>query len=918
MLTKQPSEDTLLSFYNLESINPNSKDELNLSEQPLLEFDQIQNLSTDEQFQILTKLVKLTGIEAGPTTHTSNNDFEDPLRGRGTNVAKQLIIQRNIEGPGDPELNNYLIASKNFNPTQFLTTIHRDTPIEELFKSLEFLEHNIHSQTTELKGVIDANFTKFINCKQAIDDVLVDFKNLKSIGQTERLNSKVFNPQRHALVNKHETLSSELEESINNLNTTSSLMIRPILENKNKETKLNKLIEFIKIHPFFFDLPSNLIKHISANNHDQFIEDYHRFINEKDDYLLGKYQEDLAVISTALSKIFSEVDKIVEQYRKITFKELLSLDHEVAAPTSRSAGASLTSTKFIALVDKLSQVKESTGDSPIYNFLLNQLSNLDTELKFQVSKFDSKFAIMQNKLTQYITSLPEARQNGSHVRYIGDKYTTIEDYFMSSGNDDKKIVMEVFNSSENLDLSLVNETWLVLNNFISYLSGLFLKNLSKFVNNYKHYHSRNLDPDGVIREQFISLVLEVTRILVALFDVEAAETKQFNLIPSNYRQFLPNYTNSLSAIYYLTAISQKLNGFLTEIGNFVGTVGNFTNGADTNTIIKRLRNSSLKINQIILEATCTVWVNDCSQFYDLENWEVNKITNGDDAPTYTKLMNIVEFYQEFILIKLQKLVFPKEESEFRIVPAHPSKKILVSIEIQFVRSLNIVIDSVMKKYAIEREKDGEGIYKILAMNNFDKLSGTIYPKLIGKFDQLFDKDLLSQKLKLFTDIANASVTIFGDILDKEKLWISLKIDKFFHLISENKSATLKVDGFIYEILVHFVKLIHKVKPITGTRVFIDIINELQLHCLKNVLDKVRDSNGFSTVELINLKLDVKFFIEVFEQSAALRLNEQSMRQLDLVVKTIDEKLGGGKYSEAEFNAILDQNLQDSVNEFDCF
>lgn len=178
-----------------------------------------------------------------------------------------------------------------------MTTVHQDSSIDELVQSLNFLERNIHSQTAELKLVIDSNFIKFVDCKKSIDDILVGFRQLKTKIQQDRENSKVFNPQRHRNTEKSDSLSSELEESLKNINMASTLLIRPIMENKSKEQKLNTLIEFIKSNKFFFDLPHNLIESLSTQNNDQFIDDYNRFLKEKQEFIQRQeetYRRDIA------------------------------------------------------------------------------------------------------------------------------------------------------------------------------------------------------------------------------------------------------------------------------------------------------------------------------------------------------------------------------------------------------------------------------------------------------------------------------------------------------------------------------------------------------------------------------------------------------------------------------------------------
>ena len=192
------------------------------------------------------------------------------------------------------------------------------------------------------------------------------------------------------------------------------------------------------------------------------------------------------------------------------------------------------------------------------------------------------------------------------------------------------------------------------------------------------------------------------------------------------------------------------------------------------------------------------------------------------------------------------------------------------------------------------------------MNNFDKLSRIIYPELLLQFDKFFDKDLLKQNLKLFADIDKASLTIIDDILNIEKLYIAQTVNKFFHTttgakakakakaketnISYTSPQVLKVDGFVYEILIHFVKLINKIKPLTNEEVFVTIINELQLNLLKNILDNTRQILLKLSLAYVNLKLDANFILLVFEKSKLLQLNDSSYKILQILLNEIDNKI----------------------------
>lgn len=981
MINYDDLDQTLLSFYSLDSLNLNSVNDLNLLlDHDLFDIDELNDKSTDEQFNILNQIIN-DNLNMTNTYDNNDDDYYDPLSKRPKNIVKELLDRNIISSIHDPNLSKFLINSKQFDSKQYLSIIHENSSIDDLNVSLSFLERNIENQTSELKSVINDNFINFINSKQAIDNVLVNFKNSKSHTQQERDKSKVFNPSRHKTNVKNDSLSSELEESLSNLQIASDLMMRPIEEHSLKELKILKLIDFIKDNKFFFDLPNNLLKYISSNNHNQFIDDYHRFLKEKDELMESKsrrYQRALdsldpikdanrlkdleiehIVCTNALSRIFNEVDNIINEYRKKIYQELITMDHEVGLGDENNNDKN-TSEKFISFVDTVYQLdNEGSTKNPIHEFLVVQLNTLSKDLDYQNNKFDAKFTMMQRKLLDYIGSLVDHRENGSFMRYINEKYISIEEILKTSftttsapsKEQREKLVIESFESSDNLDLSIINETWLILINYMNYLNDVFLKNIDKFVNNYLHYtrveNGFNIDPDGKIRDLFLSLMKDSTSRLVKIFNNNEL-VDQMTSLPENYTHFLPYYTNSLSTVFYLTNISKKIDLWLTRIGENIVIIGNTSKNVDTNKFVHKLRDYSNLIDQKILEACCSTWVNDCSQFYDLENWE--KINDNyevyqtkDSKSIYTKTMRVLESYETYILTKLSQLVFDKKvdattTEKVRIVASHPNKRILVSIEIQFMRSMNVLIDSLMKKYNLEKEKNTiiskntsesvdvnnnleHEIFKILTMNNFDLLSNFIYPRIIKKYDLLFKKDLLNQTLKLYSDIDKASLTIFDDVLMKEKEWIQTKVFKHFNKIngkyvSSNKFK-LKIDGFIYEILIHFIKLIHIVKPLTGVEIFQNMINELQTFFLNSFLNNLRDlkqNEGFK--EYGNLKLDVYFFVEVFDPSEIFRLNDYCMNLITILNKEIEEIEGNPIYSQRDFESVLNEGLKNSENEFE--
>lgn len=917
MFDLNASDEELKSKYGLRSMHPTEVGDVTYFDTAIPE--DLSDLTPQQQYELLIKLV----------------DLNQPLSKNkpDSNILLDLILRQD---------SSKAVRSSN--------------------KSLSQFENQAHKYNEDLKRIIESNSVHFVNTKWKIDNAMIDFMKLKTKAQQDRASARVFNPQRRSLTNK-EGLTAELEDNINSLQANTSSMIQPIIESKAKEDKVVKMIEFTKANQNFFDLPNSLVHSLSLNNNEKFIDDYNRYIHERDRFLtvlnnryrdqvlklthdnvngknhqaLRTLEDDRKLQLTLILKVFKEIDTIAHNYRNKIYQEFLSLDH-VASKTQSTS-------KFMSLVDNLSRLNlDDKMKNPIADFLTKQIEAIDKDFEYQVEKFDSKFLLMQNKLIDYIGSLNPERREGSHINYINEKYDTYKDEINSATQNGDKlmIIKEAFESNDSLDLSLINEAWLVLFNFINYLDNMVLSNLLKFLNNYVHYIKLGIDALGKIRDTAIELINKVVLIMMALFDDENNEKNQVESSPKNYKQFVPYYTNSLSTIYHLTKINSIVNKIINSFGNFVGTIGNISQYSETNKVMKSLKNSSTKINQKILEAICATWVNDCSQFYELEDWTLDKQNskyNDRCSAKCTKLMNVIQCYQLYVLLKISSLVIHDQSSDYNVVAVYPSKRMLVSIEIQFMRSLNIIVDSMMKKYNLDRQNSQDSninpddsrnlqVFKILTMNNFDKLSRIIYPELLLQFDKSFDKDLLKQNLKLFADIDKASLTIIDDILNIEKLYIAQTVNRFFHTAgakgSGNPPQALKVDGFVYEILIHFVKLINKIRPLTNEEVFVTIINELQLNLLKNIIDNTRQIPLKLSLSYVNLRLDANFILLVFEKSKLLQLNDSSYKYLQILLNEIDNKNNDipsneqFKYSKNNFDEILQLNMQDSANEFSCF
>jgi hypothetical protein len=65
----------------------------------------------------------------------------------------------------------YLLASRNFSPSEFLATVHSASTYRDLESGLGNLQDSIHQRSGALKQLVTGHFDRFVRCKNGIDEV---------------------------------------------------------------------------------------------------------------------------------------------------------------------------------------------------------------------------------------------------------------------------------------------------------------------------------------------------------------------------------------------------------------------------------------------------------------------------------------------------------------------------------------------------------------------------------------------------------------------------------------------------------------------------------------------------------------------------------------------------------------------------
>jgi len=65
----------------------------------------------------------------------------------------------------------YLLASRTFSPSDFLSTVHASSTYPVLAHGLETLKEGIQQEAGALKQLVTGDFDRFVRCKNGIDEV---------------------------------------------------------------------------------------------------------------------------------------------------------------------------------------------------------------------------------------------------------------------------------------------------------------------------------------------------------------------------------------------------------------------------------------------------------------------------------------------------------------------------------------------------------------------------------------------------------------------------------------------------------------------------------------------------------------------------------------------------------------------------
>lgn len=834
-------------------------------------------------------------------------DEPDPLGSTNSTVA--VIQSRGIDVEDPAIRGQYLVSSSRFNPKAFLRDVHANATYNNLVNSLDFLESSIQEQSEALRFMVERDYDRFVKSKSMLDSVL------------DQVNQSGFNHEQGWGL-------GELKGFIDDSNSKLAVIMKPVIDNQARETRLKAALELIKKNKYLFNLPSLISKHIKNNDHDSLIRDYRRGKDMRYNENITSETPDYIIQNKKITdRIWKEVESIVDEYKKDTWKQLSQTGPE---------------DNYMAVISKLLEL--GVEDNPIQEWIECQIQQYSDKA---IDKFE-KLTLKTNLMRMNLVSLPPT-EHASFILPVKENAKEGE-------------------SNSLCDSAEVIEMWLTIRQALDDISKnaeaacLFWKSCSEFLDGTRQ---RNL-PTGYRGESKIHLSFnpqEVERIrqsgrsmiqlfaerIVHYFESPAPTQSLAGnrgsssiIAPKTDKNqeesflFLPPYGNGLSTVRYLSRILTTLSSSFRVLSQ----------SSISNQASDSLRAVLAKIRERCISAVCFVWKEDSRKFSLLEDWNQLPNSQATSLPTY------YQAYQLELLEGMKKLVHQSDEkngstttnNNDHLLITQPSTRLLNYVLSVFLSSNSLILESLMnlivalgdpnRSSYLEKslpsadsdeltpEEKTNDAKVLLLLSNMSIIRDEILQHLYKFFESNFNTPTRDVNHTLRDTMDKMDGTMFELYTRRKRLALSEVIRN--GITKPEKPWTIKnkpnqISSYIYECLLMLVVVHSKVSEVSADLVprVVVVLND---HVIKQILQGLREVEQFSTGGMLQAVADVEFwrltmtkFITT-EAQKSLQLIYGTLKENVISAESWDTRTGPRPYVQD----IVDYAAQESRLDFACF
>ncbi|KAG5520198.1 hypothetical protein PMAC_001275 [Pneumocystis sp. 'macacae'] len=683
--------------------------------------------------------IDLPDESTGCDSDLLDEDCPDPL-GMSDSVFK-LAEQNGTTIPDSTELRaKYLVSSKTFNPTLFLRDIHSNNRYSELLSGLRWLKQSIKKRSDALKMLVENNFNRFLKAKTTIDFICQGMKQ-NSLNQED----------------DYGTL--KLKSIINDVTAKATQIFEPIIENRTKGYRLLSTLSILENYRYYFSLPSMMLNYIEKEEQ--------KGIEGSTDIV--EFQK-----SKVLKRIWEEVQKIIEDYKENIFKQFSTYK------TTEEQH------KLICILLEL-----GTTENPILYALKCQNSLLIKNLEQDFNEERAKVEAARQQLIKM--SPPTNKQIISQLKKPLRKYQIYDTWEISPDT-------EMWDLLEKMIEHIFVHKFYEFKNYLEIVSkvsqGNLLKNFPSGRNNESRHHLI-FSPDEVfsIKKSAEQLISTFSSLVIDFFtsfsskEISSLNTPlstNDNLLKSNdlsdtnneyiLISFIPPYSDCLTVCFWL-------NKLLNIIVNSSLSILKLNISEEINKNLQKMINSS---REMFIEAINVTWNRDSFHFYLLEDW-----VKSSENPNVTNYPKALYAYESSIISKINELLYIGRNSKINtvelIIP--PSIKTISSIKTQFLKSLYIALEGLMKIVYLNinqinskdttYEFESNFIHEIdtndidtrilFTLSNFSQLQNNIITNLYSALVQL-DQRLFHDYIRVKSE--SISEIIKNGINGSSHIWLS--------------------------------------------------------------------------------------------------------------------------------------------------
>lgn len=866
MISFQASDDELLDFYHLKTLDPTTSWEQDSS--LLLDLSKWEGVKPDSSnsYDILKDLLlqqqQTNALEAALSLKESSLDsISDPL-----NNQKMLPLLNKLGIPEHQRL-KYLINSKKFDVKAFLRDIHDTDTFEHLSRSLDNLDKTLEGQSEELKDLVQSNFTKYVRIKNRLDQIYEQF--------SEKSGPGLPNDSPNQL--EIDVLSDRVDQSVK----VTTVKLKPVLKTSKKISNYKATKAFIEDNKEFFNAPKGLRQFLEKDDYKNLMSQYARAKELYDELLqtydFGMDEDGKRSAPLVAKKLMEEVENIIDCYRQRTWDSLITPSRDQSQQD------------FLPLISKLLDL--NVDQNPITAWISTTMNSFETELnevsvRLRRKMVDAQKAILQNSLESDDDS---TTVGGVDLTY----YLSINQIFPEAGSlSGEKSDISAFQGLT--DSPILIESWLIYLRYVNTLEKVgskfaeFWEHVQKFLDGtYQALLVNDKKKDNILvgdtsvvdghkeflqlqdaqqkevrsrGDQFVNLFYEK---LILLFQ---SSQESFTINERSAREsgqvedygFIPPHANGLSCLRYLPKMVEPLLRLITELAQL---------GITTNTVDNSRKLTTILVNRCV-GAIASIKLRDISNFYKLEDWTLYENVRDDQGNEYgvTQFPEMVLLFQTLCIRTSRNLLFAFEKLPVFngiSVVSYPSKQALTGAEIQQLISMEAVLEAILKNAAKDKDNP-RNAHTILTLTNLQYIREVSFPRILQQFDEAFECNLKDKNLELFTLLSKMESSIMGNYLSELKINIRDILEESFNEINwaTYTSNSFRAGDYIIEVLMLLIT-IHSECFRIGPQLINRILKESQIFISKYLFEAFKPYIGnLSSDGLLQVTVDLQFFKKV--------------------------------------------------------